>query len=475
VDAYDGRMRQVPGPVGPPDVGPREIDSPPAGPGERTASDAALPPLVAPGPPLTPDQSERARRQVLLPGFDETAQRRLRAARVLVIGAGGLGCASVPYLAGAGVGTLGIVDDDRVDLSNLHRQVTHTTADLGRMKAGSLAETVHALDPSIRVRTHETRLTSANALELMADYDLVLDGSDNFPTRYLVDDAAHLSGLPVVWGSILQYYGQVSVAWYQHGPGYRDLLPRPPAPQDVPSCAEGGVLPSLCATVGSLMATQALLLITGLGRPLLGRVLVHDALAGTSRELQVRPDPTAQPVTELIDYELWCAGPDGPPSIGAEAFADLLRDGAPGSCAGAGAGSGPALVLDVRSPQEHARLSLRGARLLPLDDLEAGDPIDLLTPAGRADRDDATGTDRDEGTGAGGQVGPGAGRDPDRPVYVHCARGPRSVRAAEILRAHGLTDVRYVRGGIDELVRVAPDLVVGGPEPVADVPEGDEA
>jgi molybdopterin/thiamine biosynthesis adenylyltransferase/rhodanese-related sulfurtransferase len=417
--------------------------------GERGPADGAQgpaastpEPLVAPGAPLSPEQSERARRQLSLPGFDETAQRRLAAARVLVIGAGGLGTASVPYLVGAGVGTIGIVDDDVVDLVNLHRQVAHRTADVGRPKTSSLADAARALDPAVRVHEHRLRLTAANALDVLSGYDLVLDGSDNYPTRYLVNDAAQLAGVPLVWGAILQHHGQVSVAWHEHGPGYRDLFPSPPAPEDVVSCTTGGVLPGLCGTVGSLMATEALKLICGIGRPLIGRVLVYDALAARTREIPFARDPQAHPVTGLVDYELFCAGPDAPPSIGADELAALLR-AARGAGAEAGAGDcGRApWILDVRDPEEAARLRIPDAHLLPLAELEA-----------RAE--DPAGTDLLAGAApAPGQRGP---------LVVHCERDPRSVRAARLLAAHGDDDVRYLRGGIQELERVAPDLLTEG-------------
>ncbi len=386
-----------------------------------------FPPLVDPAGSdreraLDGDRRARAERQLPLPGFGEAAQRRLDAARVLVIGAGGLGSASVPYLAGSGVGTIGIVDDDEVELSNLHRQIAHGTADLGRPKVDSLSETVHRLDPGIRVEAHRLRLSSANALELFGRYDLVIDGSDNFPTRYLADDAARLTGVPLVWGAILQYHGQLGVAWHARGPGYRDLFPAPPLPEDVLSCGTGGVLPGLCGTVGSLLATEALKLITGIGDPLVGRVLLYDALAARTRELPYSRDPAAAPVTGLVDYELFCAGPDpAPPAVSAEELAAELRSG-----------RRPAL-LDVRSAEERAARRIRGSEGLPLDLLEAG--------AG-------------PGAGAGGA---------DRgtpPLTVYCERDPRSVRAARLLAGRG-AEVRYLRGGIRALADMAPELLEG--------------
>ena len=385
-------------------------------------------PLVEPVAALSRDAAVRAQRQIVLPGFGEDAQRRLANASVLVIGAGGLGCASVPFLAGAGVGRIGLLDDDLVELSNLHRQTTHRASDVGRAKVDALAETVLALDPSITVDRHRVRLRAENALDLFADYDLVLDGSDNFPTRYLTNDAAELTGTPLVWGAILQYSGQVSVAWHAHGPGYRDLFPVPPPAESVLNCAVGGVLPGLCGTVGTLMATEALKLITGLGDPLIGRVLLYDALAARTRELRVRRDPLASPITALVDYELFCgaAPPAEPPDArgaSAEAFAEALRSGA------------ATRVIDVRSAAEFAERRVRAASRLSVDRIEAGDTGDLRAVDGR-----------------------GA----DGPLWVYCERDPRSIRAAAALTEQGIADVRFVQGGISRLARVAPDLIVRG-------------
>ena len=348
-----------------------------------------------------------------LPGFGPLAQRRLRAAKVLVIGAGGLGSASIPYLAGAGVGMNGVGDDDVVELSNLHRQVAHGTADIGRAKVDSIADTVRAIDPGIRVETHRLRLASHNALDIVARYDLLIDGSDNFPTRYLVNDAAQLLDMPLVWGAILQYHGQVGLAWHRYGPGYRDLFPQAPAPEDVLSCEDGGVLPGLCGTIGSLLATEALKVITGIGDLLIGRVLLYDALSARTRELAYERDPAGRPVTELIDYELFCAGPAAPPEVTATELAEMLRSG-----------DRPRLI-DVRTPEERAELRITGSDSVPLDRLEAGDAT------------------------------------PDGPLLVYCARDPRSIRAARILSERGTAGVRYLRGGIREFASVAPDLLEG--------------
>ncbi|MGJ3404094.1 ThiF family adenylyltransferase [Glutamicibacter sp. Je.9.36] len=380
-------------------------------------SERDFPALVAPGPPLSGEQAARAARQLSLPGFDDTAQRRLAAARVLVIGAGGLGSASVPYLVGAGVGTIGIVDDDVVELSNLHRQVTHTTANIGLAKTASLAQAATALDPNVKIIEHNLRLDSSNALQIFANYDLVIDGSDNFPTRYLSNDAAQLTGIPLIWGSILQHHGQVSVAWHEHGPGYRDLFPVPPAPGTVPDCAAGGVLPGLCGTVGSLLSTEALKLIAGIGKPLVGKVLIYDALAASTRTLEFSRDPQSVEVTELIDYVLFCSGtlPEAE-GIGAKALAEALTgDAAP-------------VLLDVRNDDERAQQHIAGSLHLPLPELEAAI-----------------------------ESGAELEQIPAR-VTVYCARGPRSQRAAALLAGRGIK-TNYLEGGLPALAEVAPKLL----------------
>ena len=286
-----------------------------------------LPPLVEPGPELTREELERYARHLTLPGIGTLGQRRLRNARVLVVGAGGLGSPALQYLAAAGIGTLGIVDDDVVALSNLQRQVVHTTADVGRPKAVSAAEAVTALNPLVEVRTHPVRLDADNAVDIIGGYDLVLDGADNFATRYVVSDAAALTGTPCVWGSILRFEGQVSVFWAGHGPTYRDLYPEAPPDGEVPSCAEGGVFGMLPATVGAVMVTEAVKLVTGTGEPLLGRVLLHDALAMTWREMRLTPDPDAVPVTAVARPAAVCAlpGADASETVGSAELARLLE------------------------------------------------------------------------------------------------------------------------------------------------------
>jgi len=267
----------------------------------------ALPPLVEPAAELTNDEVRRYSRHLIIPEVGMIGQQRLKNAKVLVIGAGGLGSPALLYLAAAGVGSLGIVDFDEVDESNLQRQVIHGQSDLGVSKARSAAASVAEVNPYVEVVLHEVRLETDNVLEVFADYDLILDGTDNFATRYLVNDAAVLLGKPYVWGSIFRFEGQVSVFWAKHGPQYRDLYPEPPPPGMVPSCAEGGVLGVLCASVGSIMSTEAIKLITGIGDPLVGRLMVYDALEMRYDTLKVSRDPNGDPVTGLLeDYQAFC-------------------------------------------------------------------------------------------------------------------------------------------------------------------------
>ena len=265
-----------------------------------------LPPLVEPAESLSKAEVERYSRHLIIPDVGMTGQKRLKNAKVLVIGAGGLGSPALLYLAAAGVGTLGILDFDTVDESNLQRQVIHGQSDIGKSKALSAAESVAEINPFVTVNLHTERLDSGNALQIFGDYDLILDGTDNFATRYLVNDACVLLGKPYVWGSIYRFEGQVSLFWAEYGPHYRDLYPEPPPPGMVPSCAEGGVLGVLCASIGSIMVTEAIKLITGIGETLLGRLMVYDALEMTYRTVKIRRDPAGEPITELIDYEAFC-------------------------------------------------------------------------------------------------------------------------------------------------------------------------
>lgn len=321
-------------------------------------------PLAAPADGLTQAEAHRAGRHLSLPGFGIDAQLRLKSARVLVIGAGGLGSPVLLYLAAAGVGTIGIVDDDTVEVTNLQRQVIHTTADIGRAKATSAAEKITNLNPHVTVETFIERLSPDNAADLVDGWDVVIDGTDNFATRYVASDACTLAGVPCVWGSILRFNGQVSVFWAGHGPTYRDLHPEPPPPGEVPSCAEGGVLGVLPGTIGSVMATEAIKLLTGIGQPLLGRVLLFDALTMSWRELALAPDPDAGEVTSI-----------GEPA--AEASCQAL----PSTASGTGESmtprelsarldDGTTVAVDVREPWERAIAAIPQSVAVPLGEIE---------------------------------------------------------------------------------------------------------
>ncbi len=370
----------------------------------------------------------RASRHLLLPGMGLEGQRRLRNARVCVVGAGGLGAPVLQYLAAAGVGTLGIVDDDVVDLTNLQRQVIHGTSDVGRPKVDSARDAVLELDPTIVVRTHPVRLSSSNAAVLLGEYDLVVDGTDNFPTRYLVSDACAALGLPVVWGSVLRFDAQVSVFWALAGVTLRDLFPDEPAPGDVPSCSEAGVVGALCGQVGSLMATEAIKLITGLGRPLLGRVLALDALNSTWTPLPLTPLPTPHPLPPT-SAEFVGESPVRRESPTTSTISDDLGEGAgvqgvrvqgvgvPEVGVGEleGVLVGGAMLVDVREAHEVAAARIPGGVLAPLDTVLDGSALEALPR--------------------------------DRPVVVYCHSGVRSQAAAQVMRAAGI-DAANLSGGI---------------------------
>lgn len=327
-------------------------------------------PLVYPGRPLTAAEAGRYARHLTLPGVGVEGQRRLRNARVLVVGAGGLGAPTLLYLAAAGIGTIGIIDDDVVDLSNLQRQVLHRTEDIGRPKAESARAAVRRLDPTLDVEVHVDRLGGSNALGLFSAYDLVLDGTDNFATRYLSNDAAELTGTPLVWGSIFRFQGQVSVFWPGEGPMLRDLFPEIPPPGSVPSCAEGGVFGALCGSIGSAMATEAIKLICGIGEPLVGRVLVHDALRAEQHTLVLRPDPDRPPVTSLAEAIAACAD---------TAEQDVETVTATEVAAARREGTAP-LLLDVREEWERQVVTVPDDRWVPLDEVRAAgwDAVDEL-------------------------------------------------------------------------------------------------
>jgi molybdopterin/thiamine biosynthesis adenylyltransferase/rhodanese-related sulfurtransferase len=391
---------------------------------------AALEALVEPVDELTLEEVRRYARHLLIPDVGSVGQRRLKNARVLVVGAGGLGSPALLYLAAAGVGTLGIVDPDVVEESNLQRQVVHGVGDLGRLKVDSARERVAEVNPLVRVQTHAVRLGSGNALELLSGYDVVVDGTDNFPTRYLINDACALLGIPCVWGSIYRFDGQASVWFAGRGPCYRCVFPEPPPPGLVPSCAEGGVLGVLCAAIGSIQATEVVKLVTGIGSPLVGRLMMHDALRSTWSELTVKADPgcavcgESPTVTELVDYEDFCGLPslaselgDGdrstsevadPDSISARELSALLASRA--------AGQGDFVLVDVREPGEREIVSIPGAISLPRGDFHSGVAWQQLPF--------------------------------DKPVILHCRSGARSAECLTLLRAAGHPDARHVDGGV---------------------------
>ncbi|MGO4246974.1 molybdopterin-synthase adenylyltransferase MoeB [Paenarthrobacter sp. RAF54_2] len=379
---------------------------------------AVLPPLVEPAAALTPAEVERYSRHLIIPEIGALGQRRLKNAKVLVIGAGGLGSPALLYLAAAGVGTLGIVDDDDVDLSNLQRQVIHGVKDVGTPKIESARKAIEELNPLVDVVLHNVRLDSSNALELFADYDLILDGADNFATRYLVNDAAAILGKPYVWGSIFRFDGQVSVFWAEHGPSYRDLYPEAPPAGSVPSCGEGGVFGMLCAAVGSLMVTEAVKLITGVGRSLLGRVALFDALGGSWREIKVSKDPEAEPITELMDYEAFCgvtpaAATDLEDTVTAKDLARMLTERE--------AGERDFELVDVRESGEHSIVNIDGSVLIPQGRILSGEAWVELPQ--------------------------------DRDIVFHCKAGTRSAAVLEAAQKAGYTRVSHLDGGILAWVR----------------------
>ena len=367
--------------------------------------------------PLSNAEVARYSRHLIMPEVGMDGQLKLKAASVLCIGAGGLGSPVAMYLAAAGVGRLGIVDFDVVDYSNLQRQVIHGTPDVGRPKLESARDSLTAINPEVHIETHDVALSSSNALDVLRDYDVIVDGTDNFPTRYLVNDACVLLGKPNAYGSIFRFEGQASVFAAKDGPCYRCLYPEPPPPGLVPSCAEGGVLGILPGVVGTIQATEAVKLIMGVGEPLIGRFLVYDALGMRFRELKLRKDPDCPvcgdhpTVTELIDYEQFCgvtavaAAPE-PSAAAGDATVEQLKarlDGGDG-----------VFILDVREPQEYRICSIPGSTLIPLGDL----PSRLHELEGRGE------------------------------MIVHCKSGVRSAKAVKLLREAGFAQAKNLRGGI---------------------------
>jgi adenylyltransferase/sulfurtransferase len=366
-------------------------------------------------PALSDEERRRYARHLVLPQVGPEGQRRLKAARVLLVGAGGLGSPAGLYLAAAGVGTLGVVDSDLVEHSNLQRQVLHGTSGLGSPKVASAAARLADVNPNVAVEPRQTRLTSANALDILNDYDVIVDGSDNFPTRYLVNDACALLGRPNVYGSIFRFEGQASVFWAGRGPCYRCLYRDPPPPELVPSCAEGGVLGVLPGVIGAIQASETIKLILGAGDPLIGRLLLFDALKASFRELLLERDPDCplcgpQPsIKRLIDYEAFCGQlPAASASAAAVELsaAELKAELALGK---------PLVLLDVREPLEWEICHIPGSKLVPLGDLP--DRVGELEST-------------DE-------------------VVTICHRGPRARQAAFYLRDAGLERVRVLAGGVD--------------------------
>lgn len=380
-----------------------------------------------PGTELTPQELTRYSRHVVLPEVGIEGQRRLKAARVLLVGAGGLGSPLGLYLAAAGVGHLGIVDFDVVELSNLQRQVLHGTSDVGRPKVESAAERLRGINPEIDVAAYAYRLSSENALELLRAYDVIIDGTDNFPTRYLVNDACVLLGKPSVYGAIFRFHGQVSVFSPPAGPCYRCLYPEPPPPETVPSCAEGGVLGILPGVIGSLQATEAIKLILGAGEPLIGRMLLYDALEMKFRELKIKRDPACllcggrRTITTLIDYEEFCNARSAKPPAGGAPLRETTAEEVKARLDRRESFD----LLDVRSSDEWQVCRIEGAKLIPVGDLPA-----------RMGELDASGE-----------------------IVVYCKTGVRSARAAEMLRSAGFANVSVLKGGITEwAARIDPGM-----------------
>ena len=387
-----------------------------------------LPPLVEPARELSRDEVARYSRHLIIPDLGVDGQKRLKKARVLVIGAGGLGAPALLYLAAAGVGTIGIVDFDVVDESNLQRQIIHGVADVGRSKAQSARDSIVAINPLVQVRLHEFRLDTSNAVDLFNQYDLILDGTDNFATRYLVNDAAVLAGKPYVWGSIYRFEGQVSVFWEDapdgRGLNYRDLYPEPPPPGMVPSCAEGGVLGMICASIASVMGTEAIKLITGIGEPLLGRLMIYDALEMSYRTITIRKDPATPKITELIDYEEFCgvvsedaAAATTGSTITPGELRELLDSGK------------KLALIDVREPVEWDIVHIDGAQLIPQSLINSGEGLAKLPQ--------------------------------DRMPVLYCKTGVRSAEVLATVKKAGFSDAVHLQGGIVAWAKqMQPDMVM---------------
>jgi adenylyltransferase/sulfurtransferase len=378
----------------------------------------SLPPLVEPAAELTVDEVRRYSRHLIIPDVAMDGQKRLKNAKVLAVGAGGLGSPALLYLAAAGVGTLGIVEFDTVDESNLQRQVIHGVSDIGRSKAESARESIKEINPLVDVILHDTRLDNDNVMEIFSQYDLIVDGTDNFATRYMVNDAAVLLGKPYVWGSIYRFDGQASVFWAEHGPCYRCLYPEPPPPGMVPSCAEGGVLGVLCASIGSIQVNEAIKLLTGIGEPLVGKLMVYDALEMEYRKIKVRKDPNCPlcgenpTITELVDdYEEFCGVVSDEAQQAARGATITVMELKDMMDAGK-----DFLLVDVREPAEYEIVRIPGSVLIPKGDILSGAALAELPQ--------------------------------DKPIVLHCKTGVRSAEALAALKAAGFRDATHVQGGV---------------------------
>jgi sulfur-carrier protein adenylyltransferase/sulfurtransferase len=377
----------------------------------------SLPPLVEPAADLSVDEVKRYSRHLIIPEIGMTGQKRLKNARVLCVGAGGLGSPALLYLAAAGVGTLGIIDFDTVDESNLQRQIIHGQSDIGRPKAESARDSIREINPYVDVVLYEEALSTENAMEIFSEFDLIVDGTDNFATRYLVNDACVLLGKPYVWGSIFRFDGQASVFWAEYGPCYRCLYPDPPPPGMVPSCAEGGVLGVLCGSIGSIQVTEAIKLITGVGDSLAGRLMIYDALEMNYRTVRVRKDPECAicgknpTITQLIDYEAFCGvvSEDAQQAatgstITASELKNMIDNG------------DDIFLVDVREPNEYEIVSIPGSVLIPKDQFLTGAALERLPQ--------------------------------DKRIVLHCKSGARSAEALAVVKNAGFSDAVHVGGGV---------------------------
>ena len=379
---------------------------------------ATLKPLVSEGPPLSVDEVRRYSRHLIIPDVGMSGQRRLMNAKVLCVGAGGLGSPALMYLAAAGVGTLGIVEFDTVDESNLQRQIIHGQSDIGKSKAQSAKAKIAEINPYVNVVTHEVRLDNSNVMEIFSQYDIIVDGTDNFATRYLVNDACVLLKMPYVWGSIYRFDGQASVFWAEYGPCYRCLYPEPPPPGMVPSCAEGGVLGVLCATIGSIQTTEAIKVITGVGDPMIGSLIIYDALEMSFRKIKVRKDPNCPLCSEnptqtelLPDYEAFCGVLSDAAEVAVKDSTITVTE-----LAAKIAGNDNFYLVDVREPSEFEIVRIPGSHLIPKQGFLDGTVLATMPQ--------------------------------DKPIVLHCKSGVRSAECLAILKGAGFSDATHVAGGV---------------------------